>query len=148
MHAAGDDNERPTNVRRLQPLRVLLSGRDRRFVRVTSFLLSRRGYDVTQATFGDIVEAAERHRADVVLLELSDSRMATARTIAALQASAASPGLLLLFDDGEKDRCNGLPAVHKWTPIEGLIEKIETAALRRIPPGVAALLAERESQSL
>ena len=49
MHAAGEPGGEPTNVRRLQPLRILLCGRDRRFMRVTSFLLSRRGYEIAQA---------------------------------------------------------------------------------------------------
>jgi CheY-like chemotaxis protein len=148
MGAVGDGDNRSTNVRRLQPLRVLLSGRDRKFVRVTSFLLSRRGYDVAQATLGDVAETAERHRSDVVLLELSDSRVAAARTIAALQASAASPRVLVVLEDGMKERWHALAAVRKWTPIEDLIEEIEAAALHRIPPSVAAPLADRGSQSL
>ncbi len=148
MDAAGNDDKGSANVLRLQPLRVLVSGRDRRFVRVTSFLLSRRGYDVAQAPLGDVVEAAERHRSDVVLLEVSDSRVVAGRAIAGLQASAASPGVLLVFEAGQDDRWNGLSGVPKWTPIEELIGEIERAALRRIPPAVAALLAERESQSL
>jgi CheY-like chemotaxis protein len=136
------------DVRRLQPLRVLLCGRDRRFLRVTSFLLARRGYDVAQASFRDAVNAAEKQRSDIVLLEPSDSRVDTGRTIAALQASTASPGLLVVYDDVNDAQWNGLPAVHKWTPIEKLIDEVETAALQRIPPSVAAMLAQRESQSL
>ncbi len=42
--------ESEMTVHRLHPLRVLVSGRDRRFVRVTSFLLSQRGYDVEQTS--------------------------------------------------------------------------------------------------
>jgi CheY-like chemotaxis protein len=137
-----------TNVRRLQPLRVLLCGRDRRFLRVTSFLLSRRGYEVTQTSVSDAVKAAEEQRSDIVLLEPSASRADTARTIAALQASTASPALLVLFEDGGEAQWNGLPTAQKWTPVEKLIEKVEAAALQRIPPGVAAMLASRESQSL
>ena len=136
-----------TNVRRLQPLRILLCGRDRRFVRVTSFLLSRRGYEVSQAGAADLVDAAERHRSDVVVFEPSESNVAAAQTISALQTSKASPALLLIVD-GDEGRWNGLPTVDKWTPIDELVTEIETAALRRIPPSVAALLVDRESGSL
>ena len=44
-HTVDDDK-----LHRLRPLRVLLAGRDRRFLRVTSFLLSQRGYDVVETS--------------------------------------------------------------------------------------------------
>ena len=87
MELAGDQEKRPSNVRRLQPLRVLLAGRDRRFLRVTSFLLSRRGYEVKRSTLADAPATSERERADVVLLDLDGSRVDAARIVAALQAA-------------------------------------------------------------
>jgi CheY-like chemotaxis protein len=146
MRAAGEPDAQPTNVRRLQPLRILLCGRDRRFLRVTSFLLSRRGYNVAQSGSADILDAVERHRSDLVIFEPSDSRVATAQTISALQLSKASPALLLVDTSGN-GRWNGLPVVDKWTPIDELVREIETAALRRIPPSAAAFLDHRESSS-
>jgi len=146
MHAAGEPGAEPTNVRRLQPLRILLCGRDRRFMRVTSFLLSRRGYEIAQAGTAEIVDALERHRSDIVVFEPSGSKVAAAQTISALQMSKTSPALLLVVD-GDETRWNGLPTVDKWTPIDELVKEIEAAALRRIPPAVAAFLAERESGS-
>jgi len=123
-------------VRRLQPLRVLLSGRDRRFLRVTSFLLSQRGYDVYDTSPRKTLETAERARADVVLLETDSSRAMAARKIAALQALAVAPSVLVVVegDDDEQERWQGLPAVRKWTPIEILVEQIEAAALARPTP--------------
>lgn len=118
-------------VHRLQPLRVLLSGRDRRFVRVTSFLLARRGYDVADASHADTVKAAERHRADVVLLETSDSRVTAARKLAALQALATAPSVLVVVDDGDHERWDGLPTIRKWTRIDELADAIEAASLHR-----------------
>jgi CheY-like chemotaxis protein len=115
---------------------------------VTSFLLSRRGYEVAQASMGTVLDVVERQRSDVVLLEPSESKVAAARMIAALQMTKASPVLLLIIDGSNgKARWNGLPAVDKWTPIDDLVKEVEAAALHRIPPGVAALLAERESGS-
>jgi hypothetical protein len=121
------------NVRRLQPLRVLLSGRDRRFLRVTSFLLAQRGYDVQETSPKKTLEAVERHRADVVLLETSDSRTMAARKVAALQALALAPSVLLVSDD-EHEPWPGLLTVKKWTPIDILVEQIEAAALARPTP--------------
>ena len=48
-------------VTRFQPLRVLLAGRDRRYLRVTSFLLEQRGYVVLSAKPDDAAAAAKRH---------------------------------------------------------------------------------------
>jgi hypothetical protein len=136
------------SVRRLQPLRIVVSGRDRRFVRVTSFLLERRGYDVRDARADDVVDAAERHRADVVVLELAGaSRVTAGRAMTALQASAVSPTVLLVCE-GADSRWNGFPVVEKWTPIERLVEEIEAAALHRIPPTHAVREAGQGLQSL
>ena len=123
-------------VHRLQPLRVLLSGRDRRFLRVTSFLLAIRGYAVEDTSPRKTLEAVERHRADVVLLETDASRTIAARKIAALQALANAPSVLLVVDgdDDEEQGWQGLPAVKKWTPIDTLVEQIEAAARNRPAP--------------
>jgi hypothetical protein len=121
----------PENVQRLQPLRILLSGRDRRFIRVTSFLLSRRGYDVAHAEPGDVADAAERQRADVVLLETYGARGSAARVLAALQALALPPGVLVVCDQDEGSRWDGVRSVEKWTPVERLVSEIEAASLRR-----------------
>jgi len=128
--------EAEAKVHRLQPLRVLLSGRDRRFLRVTSFLLAQRGYDVHDTSPRKTLEAVERHRADVVLLETDASRTMAARKIAALQALAAAPSVLVVVegDDDEQQHWQGLPAVRKWTPIDTLVAQIEAAALNRPAP--------------
>lgn len=132
MHAAG--HPYPENVQRLQPLRILLSGRDRRFTRVTSFLLSRRGYDVAHAELGDIADAAERRRADVVLLETDGSRAAAARVLAALQALAVPPGILVVCDHDERSRWESVRSVEKWMPLDRLVIEIEAASLGRRTP--------------
>lgn len=123
-------------VHRLQPLRVLLSGRDRRFLRVTSFLLSQRGYEVYDTSPRKTLEAVERTRADVVLLETDASRTMAARKIAAVQAVAVAPSVLVVVDgdDEEQERWRGLPAVRKWTPIDILVARIEDAAIHRPAP--------------
>jgi CheY-like chemotaxis protein len=146
MDVVGAHEQQPTNVRRLQPLRILLAGHDRRFMRVTAFLLSRRGYAVSRSSLADALQTAERQRADVVLIELDGSRVETGRVVAALQASAAAPALLLLGGNGPSDAWTGLSALYKWTPIDVLAGEIEAAALHRLPPA-SPLLAEGESSS-
>jgi hypothetical protein len=133
MGVVPDTPDGRRNVRRLQPLRVLLSGRDRRFLRVTSFLLAERGYDVQEASPKKTLEAVARHRADVVILETNDSRTMAARKVAALQALAVAPSVLLVYDK-EQEYWPGLSKVKKWIPIDSLVEQIEAAALARPTP--------------
>ncbi len=121
-----------TNIRRLQPLRILLAGTDRRFIRVTSFLLSRRGYVVVSTQPAHVLDAAERHRADVVLLEGSLSRTAAARRVADLSSLAAAPAVLVVTE-GDPGALNGVSAVEKWTPLETLVVEIEAVSLQRQP---------------
>jgi poly(3-hydroxybutyrate) depolymerase len=126
--------ESAANVHRLQPLRVLLSSRDRRFVRVTSFLLARKGYDVLDAAPADAVDAAARHRADVVLLEGGGSRASAAKYAAALAALASSPGLLVVTPPESKQPWAGLRTVEKWAPLDALVHEIESVSLHRPTP--------------
>jgi CheY-like chemotaxis protein len=134
VELAGDTGPQRSNVRRLQPLRVLVAGRDRRFMRVTSFLLTRRGYAVSRSGLADVVAVADRQRSDVVLVELDGSRVEAGRAIAALQASPAAPAVITLAADGAENVWSGLRALDKWTPIETLAAEIDAAALRRLPP--------------
>ena len=121
-------------VHRLQPLRIVLSGRDRRYLRSTSFLLSQRGYDVLETSPRQTIQSVERHGAEVVLLESNDSRGIAARKVAAVQSLAAAPGVLLIAEDPDDERWRGLPAVRKWLPIDELTKEIETAARNRPTP--------------
>src|SRR5260221_4606702 len=46
------------NVRPLRPIRVLLAGRDPRYLRVMGFLLARRGYETHRSTADSVLFAA------------------------------------------------------------------------------------------
>jgi CheY-like chemotaxis protein len=123
-----------TKLHRLRPLRVLLAGRDRRFLRVTSFLLSQRGYDVVETSSKKTLQEVERHKSDVILLETNDTRGVAARMVAALETLPTAPSVLVVFEDDEDDRWQGFRAVKKWTPIDELVQEIETAAVNRPAP--------------
>jgi len=119
------------NVRRIRPLRVLLAMRDRSFMRVTAFLLERRGYEVVQEGGSNIAEAALRLRADVVVIEGEPSRGESARTLAALTALPTAPGLISIVDGKAAEQLAGIPAIAKWTPVDELAREIDAASLRR-----------------
>jgi CheY-like chemotaxis protein len=121
-------------LHRLRPLRVLLAGRDRRYLRVTSFLLSQRGYDVVETSSKKTLQAVEHHQSDVILLETNDTRGVAARMVAALETLPTAPSVLVVFEDNEDDRWQGFKAVKKWTPIDELVQEIETAAVNRPAP--------------
>jgi CheY-like chemotaxis protein len=123
-----------TKLHRLRPLRVLLAGRDRRYLRVTSFLLSQRGYDVVETGSKKTLQAVERHKSDVILLETNDTRGVAARMVAALETLPTAPSVLVVFEDDDDDRWQGFKAVKKWTPIDELVQQIETAAVNRPAP--------------
>ena len=114
-------------VTRFQPLRVLLAGRDRRYLRVTSFLLEHRGYVVLSAKPDDAAAAAKRHRADVVLLEGDRLRTDAARRAAAVAALNPNARIILLVD-ATPNGPTGLTMLRKWAELEDLVDEIEAAA--------------------
>jgi hypothetical protein len=119
------------NVRRIRPLRVLLAMRDRSFMRVTAFLLERRGYEVVQEGGSSVVDAALRLRVDVVVIEGETSRGASARTLSALTALPTAPGLIRIVDDEASGELDGVPVLAKWTPVDELAREIEAVSFRR-----------------
>jgi CheY-like chemotaxis protein len=125
-----------TNIRRLQPLRILVVGHDRRFVRVTVFLLASRAYEVIEAEVGEALSAAERFRADVVVFDVGSSRGASGRLVAQLSALPSPPTVVLATSNG-KQPWDGQASVAKWSPIDELVAVIENAALRPRFPSTA-----------
>jgi hypothetical protein len=99
-------------------------------MRVTCFLLERRGYEVVQEGGARIVDAAYRCRADVVLFEPDPSRGLTARTVAALAALPTPPAAIAIVDD-DPETLAGLTAVSKWAPLDDLMREIDASSLRR-----------------
>ena len=118
----------PATVTRFQPLRVLLAGRDRRYIRVTSFLLEQRGYVVRSAQPDDAAEAARRHRADVVLLEGDRMRTDAARRAAAIAALNPNAHVMLVVDATPNGPI-GVTMLRKWAELDELVGEIEAAML-------------------
>jgi hypothetical protein len=100
-------------------------------MRVTAFLLERRGYDIVQDGSVHVAEAAARWRADVVVVETDSSRASTARLLAALEALSAPPAIVAIYSDGGVERLPEITTVAKWAPVDDLARQIDAASLRR-----------------
>jgi CheY-like chemotaxis protein len=111
-------------VQRLQPLRVLLAGRDRRYIRVTSFLLEQRGYVVRSSTIDAAAETARRHRSDVVLLEGDRLRSEAARNAAAIEALNPHARVVVVVDKQPAEWA-GLATLAKWVELEAIVDALE-----------------------
>lgn len=114
---------------RFQPLRVLLAGRDRRYIRATSFLLEQRGFVVRSANTDEAADAAHRHRADVVLLEGDRLRTDAARRAAAIAALNPNTRVILMVDSTPPGP-TGVRMLTKWADLDVLVEEIEASMQR------------------
>jgi CheY-like chemotaxis protein len=107
-------------------IRIALVARDRRFVRVTSFLLSRHGYAVeTTHSPPNLIDLLERTRADVVVVDGSDPSNAGTRTAALLATLERPPGLVVVGESSDARPLRAPAAVSKWTSFECLLDAIE-----------------------
>jgi uncharacterized membrane protein (UPF0127 family) len=105
---------------------IALLARDRRFVRVTSFLLARHGYAVhTTHTPRSLIELLERTGADVVVVDGSDPSNAGASAGALLSTLERPRGLVVVDESGNARPLRARAAVPKWTSFEHLLEAIE-----------------------
>jgi len=116
-------------ITRFQPLRVLLAGRDRRYIRATSFLLEQRGFVVRSANTDEAADAAHRHRADVVLLEGDRLRTDAARRAAAIAALNPNTRVILMVDSTPPGP-TGVRMLTKWADLDELVEEIEACMQR------------------
>ena len=119
--------------------RIVLVAHDRRFLRVTAFLLAREGFDVqTSHDTPRLLELVESHAADVAVLEPDGSAVA-ARAIAALQALRPDVGLVVVGDS--RQSLGGERTLPKWSELARLVAEIETvyndARAQRMIDGVA-----------
>jgi uncharacterized membrane protein (UPF0127 family)/CheY-like chemotaxis protein len=119
--------------------RIVLVGHDRRFLRVTAFLLAREGFDVeTSHDPPRLLELVEAHAADVAVLEPDGSAVAV-RAIAALRALRPDVGLVVV--DDRRPSLGGERTLPKWSHLAQLVEEIESvhnaARARKAVDGVA-----------
>ena len=109
-------------------VRVALVARDRRFVRVASFLLGRHGYAVeTARSPRSLISLLEHNGADVVVVDGSDSSNAGAQTAALLATLERPHGLVVVDESSDVRPLRSRAAVAKWSSFERLVEAIEHA---------------------
>ena len=107
-------------------IRIALLARDRRFVRVTSFLLARHGYAVTTAhSPRSLVELLDRTGADVVVVDGSDPSNAGARAATLLATLERPHGLVVVDENADARPLRARAAIAKWTSFESLLDAIE-----------------------
>jgi CheY-like chemotaxis protein len=129
------------NVRPLQPARVLLSGRDKRFIKVASFLLARRGFEVNHAPSDkELMQLADQNSVDVVVLDASMSFSAALRTAAALSAVHPHLRVILATDRVTSDVHSTYQRIDKWRGLGALPDEVARAqlGLHAEPPPLAA----------
>jgi len=130
---------RPTNVRPIQPIRVVLASRDRRFVRVMALLLEQRRFEVHRTTRTDpsLLTVVERHRPHVVLLDATSSLADAGRAATAIGGLHDQVRLVIAKDEGS-DGLKGFRSVDKWSPIEDLAAELELEFMQMPRSAVAA----------
>ena len=118
------------NVRPLQPARVLLTGRDMRFIKVASFLLARRGFGVSHApSDSELMRIADEQTVDVVVLDASRSFSSALRTAAALSAAHPHLRVILATDRSTSDIHSTYHWIEKWRGLDALPDEIARAQL-------------------
>lgn len=118
------------NVRALQPPRVVLTGRDKRFVKVASFLLARHGFRVSHAASeAELMEIADKELVDVVVLDASVSPSSSLRTAVALSAVHPHLRILLATDRIASQLGSAYTQVDKWRGLEELPDDVKRAYL-------------------
>jgi DNA-binding NtrC family response regulator len=109
-------------------VRVALLARDRRFVRVTSFLLQRADYAVEAVpTPRRLLELAESGGVDVAVVDSTDLLGETARVTAAIADVDPPVGVVVLVDERDPLRLEAVTVIPKWHPFERLCDAIDQA---------------------
>jgi hypothetical protein len=116
------------NVRPLRALRVLLVGRDARYLRAIEFLLGGRGYETRRLSNpARLAATATSFAADIVILDGGASFADAARQAAALVATTERVGVVVAAPRPAPVGSARLRFVEKWTSFEAVLEAVEGA---------------------
>jgi hypothetical protein len=122
------------NVRPLRRVRVLISGRDPRYVRAIAFLLERRGYDARpRLTAGALFADVEEHKPDVVILVEADSFGDAVGQALELLGLSDTLSVIVATKRPEAPSTNRLRFIEKWASFDTLAEAVERA-WAELPP--------------
>jgi hypothetical protein len=119
--------QRPVEVRRLHPTRILLVSQDRRFLRSAGVMLSRRGYEVEESErVSELANDIERQRANVVVVDATNSLTIAAQAAAAINALASRVGVVTVSEYPDSTGLQSIDVVPKWKG-HRLVEAVEHA---------------------
>jgi DNA-binding response OmpR family regulator len=117
-----------SNLRRLHPVRVLLVGRDRRFLRAAGAFLFAEGHVVeSSGRPSQVLELVHRLNSDVAVIDASGSLGEAARAAASLRALPTPVAAVLVADAERTSPGTGLSLLSKWGGFEELSARIEEA---------------------
>lgn len=118
----------PGTVRRLHPVRVLLVGTDRRFLRVAGALLASEGHLVKSSERpSDLIELVHGLGTDVAVIDASRSLPEAVRAAASLRALPQPVAAVLVADRDRLAQLSGVAVVRKWGNFDELSTKVEEA---------------------
>jgi FixJ family two-component response regulator len=120
--------EELANVRPLRPIRVLLAGREARYLRAVAFLFERRGYR-TRLTFrpAALLEDVASFRPDVVVLVQDGSFVDLVDQATALLEQDDRLSVVLSTSRADAPHSDRLRFVAKWGAFPELAEAVERA---------------------
>jgi hypothetical protein len=116
------------NVRSLRPIRVLVAGRDARYVRATTFLLARSGYETRRVRHArSLVRDPRVEAADVVVIEGEVSPEAAAAEAATLISAFPQLAVVVAVEWREPSADGRLQFVEKWAELDELVAAVNRA---------------------
>jgi DNA-binding NtrC family response regulator len=114
------------SIVRLRPIRVLLIGRDRRFLRTAEVLLRRHRCEVTSTDRpSELLDRVALQRPNIVVVDASDSLVAAARAVAALEALPSPVSAVVVCDHPPDKSLRHLHVLPKWGAFDELLSEVE-----------------------
>ncbi len=116
------------SVERLHPVRVLLIGTDRRFLRVAGALLASEGHLVKSSERpSELIELVHGLGTDVAVIDASRSLPEAVRAAASLRGLPQPVATVLVADRDRLGLLSGVAVVRKWGSFDELSSKVEEA---------------------
>jgi CheY-like chemotaxis protein len=117
---------------RPEPVRVLLVGNDRRFLRVAGALLAAEGHVVySTERSSDLLELVHRLDTDVAVIDASRSLTHAARAATSLRGLPVPVATVLVAERNGSSAVPGMALVYKWSGFEELCSRVEAAYVWR-----------------